>query len=149
MADDRTYILKIQNEIIDGGQSDGGTLQTPDAQAAANPQSNAEVSQKKSAKSVATKNAAIVLAEQYAKKGLMDIASHYGEITGDYQTQQTISAGIELGITVAMIAANPLVGGVAAVANYGGKAVSYIVEQKKSIKEAAFRQKRVGYTAKG
>ncbi len=141
------YEIPIYIKPIENGA--GGSLLNTEGKAESlmpmqSPQTEAETNQNKAvagAKSQA--NPAKALATQMAKKVATTALNNYGNITGDYTTQQNIQTAIgeaaALGTAVAM--------GPAGIALYAVdkvvQAFDYVARLKRSEIEANFKQQRV------
>lgn len=144
MANENEYRVII--EVQSNANAESTETKTPLEEVQSGKEAkSAEVSQKKTEASAKKGNIAKALAIQYARQGVMSAVSNYGDMTGDYQTQQTLSAAIDLAMSTATIIANPYIGIPAAIAKYGGQAFSYIKQQKTSERTAKFLAQRVGY----
>lgn len=137
MADKNEYVITIS--VSSSGGSGGNS--SPDTE-------NGAVSAKGEAKdqAKAQANAAKALLSQMGGKVVQTALGSYGNLTGDYVAQSNIQTAVSEGTAIASaIALGPT--GIAIYAvdkiiqGYG-----YVSQIKRSARDAAFRQKRVGFS---
>ena len=114
------YKIKIDNEIV--GLEKVNVATDPQRQLA--PDKAAEALKQQASMSGVGKTIAITL----GKQALNYAVSNYGNLTGDYVTQQNIQAGIEIASTVALLASGP-VGTVVAAGNIGVRLLNDFMTQ--------------------
>lgn len=141
MSNDRTYRIEIKHLVDEEGQG-GGAGKTP-AKATPKKEKGTNKSQEKKKEDGGGKIAKQI-AIQYGKRFAMSAVSNWGDMTGDYQTQAGLQAGVEIAGYAAAIAANPVLGGVAAAVGIGSDIFSYVKENKTSERKARFARQRLG-----
>ncbi len=134
MADVTEIRISVDTRII-GDTSQGG--ESPEVAQPANQDDRQKQVNKGAARTVA-----LAVAADLGKKAIQWGISNYGELTGDYTTQQALQTGIELAGSVAIIAASGWIGAAAVAANYTTKFANNLIAMRKSQTSAAMLQAR-------
>lgn len=129
------YKIKIDNEIV--GLEKVNVATDPQRQLA--PDKAAEALKQQASMSGVGKTIAIIL----GKQALNYVVSNYGNLTGDYVTQQNIQAGIEIASTVALLASGP-VGTVVAAGNIGVRLLNDFMTREKHNRDVEILRMRTG-----
>lgn len=133
---ERTYRIEIEHIA----KEENG-VQTPSATTATQPKGTNKSQEKEKDKTGAI---AKQIAIQYGKRFAMSAVSNWGDMTGDYQTQADMQVAVEFAGYAAMIAANPVIGGIATAVGIGSDMFSYVKEIKTSERKARFARQRLG-----
>lgn len=133
MSERKEYRITVNNEIVGLEQVGTAPKESQD------PSQATERLKKETATSGIGKTMAITM----GKQALTYAVSNYGNLTGDYVTQDNIQSAIELIGTVALMATGP-VGMVAGVGSMVIKASNRQIEVKKRNQEVEFLRMRTG-----
>lgn len=118
----KEYIIKAELTVT--GQAD-------DSVPSAAP-ITAEAQNQKVAQQARGKNYGAVAAIGLGKQALNYGLSNYGNLTGDYLTQKKLKAGVSFAASALMIAANPVVGGIATAGAVGLQVATTAIDVAKS-----------------
>lgn len=141
MADRKDYYIHIDTSI---------TTSDVEEAAPATQAGTQEAVTQKTAKASLSKGANAAVAIQMGKQALNWGVSNYGALTGDYQTQKQITAGIGLAASALTIAKSPVIGLALLASSAAISAANTIVQVAKSNREAELlRQRTQTYTTSG
>lgn len=136
MAEERIYTIRLEHdvEVTSREGVDTETVTT-------NVTQEAQVD-KLSKEARSGKSLALSMAAQYGKQIAGYALSNYGNLTGDYVTQRTITEGINLIGTAASIIANPVLGTISTMLNVGTQIADIAIQNKAINKQAEFLRER-------
>lgn len=152
--DNRTYNINL-NLNVNGGELSGDDLKTPEEKQESDKGNFGKQPGVEKSKNVDQGKMAKAFAKQQGMKIAMAAVSNYGNLTGDYITQNNLQTATSIGMTAVNIgmafAAGGVVGGAFAI---GGEIVSqginvykYFSDRAKADKNARWLAQRVGYVA--
>lgn len=152
--DNRTYNINL-NLNVNGGELSGDNLKTPEEKQESDKGNFGKQPGVEKSKNVDQGKMAKAFAKQQGMKIAMAAVSNYGNLTGDYITQNNLQTATSIGMTAVNIgmafAAGGVVGGAFAIV---GEAISqginiynYYSEKERANKNARWLAQRAGYVA--
>jgi hypothetical protein len=80
---------------------------------------------------------------------IMQGMAHYGDLTGDYITQNRVGEMLNIASDVLMIAKGGVVGAIAVGAKYATQAINSIIQQRQNNIKIDYMRKHIGYIEAG